>query len=388
MSWIPFHDGLRKGAKRGIPRAVRFIYLELAQESRPYHGRLPLPIGFKNDVDAVHDVLGGSKREIAKALELLTRSDDEGSAMISIEGEPGQRCLVVCAFDRWVRADTSTERTRKWRSNRNKASSDDESSTSVEDRSQNTPKSDPKLERRSQKIQSAFEDRSKMVSASSADSFDGSEQHSADRPVGDASPIVTVTKRDGPIEEKRIGKRGEKRGIRARASRLPEDWSPSPEYVARIIREHGVDPRESLRSFRNYWLSKGGAGATKLDWERTFDNWVLRDFEAGKLSRVPPSRADEVLGQRSLLPGTLPLGNSTPVAPQNQPEKRVLGAVRGVVAPQGPKRVLEPNSEPSTEASETAQPLTDAEREAAMARLNELFPSLDAKIAAHGGGHR
>ena len=32
---------------------------------------------------------------------------------------------------------------------------------------------------------------------------------------------------------------------------------------------------EELTKFRNYFLAKTGQGATKLDWDRTFQNWML-----------------------------------------------------------------------------------------------------------------
>jgi hypothetical protein len=132
VSWVPFHDALRRGAKRGLSRSARFIYLELSLEARPYHGRLPLPFGFKSVVAAVHDVLGGSRREVAEAIEVLTQTDAEGLPMIAIEGQTGRQTLVVCAFDRWVREDKSAARTRRWR---NKQTPEDQPDTSSGDAS-------------------------------------------------------------------------------------------------------------------------------------------------------------------------------------------------------------------------------------------------------------
>ncbi len=293
MSWVPFHEGLRKGDKRGIPRAVRFVYLELAQEARPYHGRLPLPRGFKDDVDAVHDVLGGSRREVADALRILTQSEAEETPMVTLEGPPGRRVLVISSFDRWVKPDSSVERTRKWRMSQSQ---------------------------------------SKPVVPDACD----------------ASPTVTstVTVTSPTVtrgEERREEKRKEEVVTRKRATRLPEDWSPTPDYVAKIIRECGVDPRESLRSFRNHFLGTGGAKAVKIDWAKTFDNWVLEDHRRGKLSPVPAWKADEVLGQMTL-------GKPSP-------------------APEPPE----------------APPLTAEERAANAKRLAEIFPGIEDQIASIGG---
>lgn len=73
--WIPFHRELTMGAKRALPRAARFIYLELALEARKLKGFIPLPSGL-GDVAAVHAILGGDRREVESALKLLTAGAD------------------------------------------------------------------------------------------------------------------------------------------------------------------------------------------------------------------------------------------------------------------------------------------------------------------------
>jgi len=63
---------------------------------------------------------------------------------------------------------------------------------------------------------------------------------------------------------------------RARGSRLPEDWTPSPEQEAKGMAALGAwRYAEELEKFRNYWLSKAGADAAKVDWNRTFANWII-----------------------------------------------------------------------------------------------------------------
>lgn len=64
----------------------------------------------------------------------------------------------------------------------------------------------------------------------------------------------------------------------ARGARLREDWTPSEATIVRFREREGVDALGSLERFRNYWLGKTGRGAAKLDWERTFVNWVLEDI--------------------------------------------------------------------------------------------------------------
>jgi hypothetical protein len=70
-------------------------------------------------------------------------------------------------------------------------------------------------------------------------------------------------------------------GPRKRGERLPEGWRPTPEDVA-WQREHGVsdlDARRWLEKFANYWAAKTGKDATKLDWSKTWRNWLLTEQE-------------------------------------------------------------------------------------------------------------
>lgn len=69
----------------------------------------------------------------------------------------------------------------------------------------------------------------------------------------------------------------EVREKRARGSRLPLEWEPLDadlEYAkARGFRL--IDAKTEALKFRNYWTAKAGAGGIKLDWSRTWQNWIL-----------------------------------------------------------------------------------------------------------------
>ena len=71
------------------------------------------------------------------------------------------------------------------------------------------------------------------------------------------------------------------RGQKKRGYRLPSDWQPDAEdraYAAsKDLTENEID-REAEK-FRNYWHSKAGAGATKLDWRKTWKNWCITAVE-------------------------------------------------------------------------------------------------------------
>lgn len=114
MTWVKFHGEIRQGAKRGLSRATRFIYLELSHETRPTRGVLRLPSGM-NDVDAVHDVLGGNRKEVAAALKDLQHPAHQ---MVTITDHPPDgRALVVVNWSRWNSVDSSANRVRKHRGN-------------------------------------------------------------------------------------------------------------------------------------------------------------------------------------------------------------------------------------------------------------------------------
>lgn len=70
-------------------------------------------------------------------------------------------------------------------------------------------------------------------------------------------------------------------GPRRRGTRLPEGWIPSPADLDYAISQ-GFMPMQIDRivdRFCNFWHSKPGAGATKLDWSKTWRNWVSTEAE-------------------------------------------------------------------------------------------------------------
>lgn len=120
MSWIKFHSELTENAKRGLPRAVRFVYLELSLLARKGRGVVPLPVGMR-DTDAVCDLLGGDRREVVKALTVLTaKPSASAEPMVRIEdAEDGGRQLVVTSWEKWNRVDESAARVQRYRERRN-----------------------------------------------------------------------------------------------------------------------------------------------------------------------------------------------------------------------------------------------------------------------------
>lgn len=61
-----------------------------------------------------------------------------------------------------------------------------------------------------------------------------------------------------------------------RGARLPEDWCLPKSWGDATIAAHGWSEervRNEAERFRDYWISKAGAGATKVDWQATWRNW-------------------------------------------------------------------------------------------------------------------
>lgn len=70
-------------------------------------------------------------------------------------------------------------------------------------------------------------------------------------------------------------------------TRLPDDWEPDHADTLRIADELNFDPvvvQFELAKFRDYWLAKSGANATKRDWQATWRNWLR------KVSETPVSK--------------------------------------------------------------------------------------------------
>lgn len=109
QDWIPAHRRLFKGAKKGWPRAVRFVLLELCHEARVTAGVLDFPPEW-DTLEAVHDRIGGDRREIRKALTLLQIPDATGAQVIQIERDLSGHSLKIVKWEDWVGPKSSSER--------------------------------------------------------------------------------------------------------------------------------------------------------------------------------------------------------------------------------------------------------------------------------------
>lgn len=87
-----------------------------------------------------------------------------------------------------------------------------------------------------------------------------------------------------PNKEKEIDKSISKKG-----SRLPDDWLAPKEFVDWPVQNLGWTENRAqgeLAKFKDYWVSKTGQGATKLDWLATWRNWCRN----AKTPNIPHQR--------------------------------------------------------------------------------------------------
>lgn len=56
---------------------------------------------------------------------------------------------------------------------------------------------------------------------------------------------------------------------------VSEDWIAEGEAYRDTANLQAIDLRTEALKFANYWASKSGGGATKIDWKRTWLNWCM-----------------------------------------------------------------------------------------------------------------
>ncbi|UTA55181.1 hypothetical protein L3D22_04930 [Lysobacter soli] len=99
---------------------------------------------------------------------------------------------------------------------------------------------------------------------------------------------VTVQREIKKKTENKKEEEQEQGQTRLRSSRLPHDWQPSAADVSWAWAERpDLAIRLEVEKFRDYWHAKAGKDALKLDWSRTWRNWV-RSARSG--SPISPQR--------------------------------------------------------------------------------------------------
>lgn len=251
--WVKFWSALCEGDKRGLPRATRFIFLELSLKARKLRGDIVLPIGM-TDHDAVHDLIGGNRRELEVALGICTKpidpTDPTCRPMLRFHGPKERRILTVESWQEWNAIDDSSERVEKFRAKKRES-----------------------------------------VVTSNGGNGDGNDDVTRYQTVSNAA--VTPLEKRREEEEKKEKKNptgskksateappSETRPATRKAHRLPADWTASPALIA-WSHEQRIDGARHVDEFRDYWHAKPGQAGTKLDWDAAFRTWVRNASKRG-----------------------------------------------------------------------------------------------------------
>lgn len=96
---------------------------------------------------------------------------------------------------------------------------------------------------------------------------------------------------------------------KSQGHRLSEDWRPTSATMdwSRQLSDQ-LDITAEWARFQDYWLAKAGAGARKLDWDRTWKNWLRTALErsrgrgpGGRPGAAPSARAQRLAHSASLV---------------------------------------------------------------------------------------
>jgi hypothetical protein len=85
-----------------------------------------------------------------------------------------------------------------------------------------------------------------------------------------------------------------KRPKQARGTRIPDDFTVTPEMVTWArTRCPNVDGRTETLKFVNHWSNKPGRDALKLDWKKAWQNWMLTSQQQAPTGRASPGRGND-----------------------------------------------------------------------------------------------
>lgn len=97
------------------------------------------------------------------------------------------------------------------------------------------------------------------------------------QPFNERSTTEQPTNNQQPITNNHIEEQQEKPASKEkkRGTRLSEDWQPDEKLIQFAkTKRPDLNLNDTVRMFKNYWVAKT-KDATKLDWNLTFENWVM-----------------------------------------------------------------------------------------------------------------
>ncbi len=95
------------------------------------------------------------------------------------------------------------------------------------------------------------------------------------------APLTEGSWTDQGGEREDSSSEGEQGGAGTRGSRIPDEFIVTDDMQAWVEREcPTLDWRRHTKRFVNYWKSTPGRKGVKLDWKRTWENWMLGEVGA------------------------------------------------------------------------------------------------------------
>jgi hypothetical protein len=128
--------------------------------------------------------------------------------------------------------------------------------------------------------------------------------------VGHAAEAGGRDSRDDPA----AGSKPAKPKATNRGTRIPDDWSPTPEQE-QFARDRGLDPAEVALEFRTYWAARPGRDALKLDWGLTFKNQCIKlsgRLHSSRPQAVAVRRAERQSDLEQFASGAMSAGSAEP----------------------------------------------------------------------------
>lgn len=122
--------------------------------------------------------------------------------------------------------------------------------------------------------------------------------HQSNQPTKVTYPsIFNLLTKSGNQSSSSLGKSSPKPGTvlattekkTAHGTRLPDGWVPEPQLIVELGNRYPqVSLRDEFEKFSDYWLSMPGQRGRKVDWNRTFRNWIRE--AADRMHRRSPTQ--------------------------------------------------------------------------------------------------
>lgn len=115
--------------------------------------------------------------------------------------------------------------------------------------------------------------------------------------------VVTVvtTEFPVPLSPNPETPQGASTRARSRATRIPDDFEPSPELIAWARTHAPTAGRADHEAFMDHWRAAPGQKGVKADWPATWRNWMRREHERRSRNGARASPPSNVIA----LPGTV-----------------------------------------------------------------------------------